>query len=423
MSDRNITYPLKISANRRYLVDQNDKPFLLHGDTAWSLISALDEGEVERYLQNRAAKGFNALIVNLVEHHFNGPLNRHGEHPFTNPLDLSTPNERYFEYADWVLQKTLEYGFVVLLAPLYLGYKNPADTDGWYHEARMSGSNRCYRYGRFLGERYAHLKNIIWMMGGDRNPDGVQDEVNSLLMGIKYNDKESLFTAHPHPDESMPARYGWGGWLDLSGTYSYQILQKKLLMDYNRRPVMPFILLETTYEGEHNASPVQIRRQAYWANLCGATGQFLGNRPIWLFDPGWQEAIDRQGSRDMVHVKTLFESRPWYELIPDQRHQIVTGGLGEFNGTDYLAAAMTSDSKTLIAYMPTPRTITIDLSKFSAAEVKGWWYDPCSGAATATGSLTANGPVQFTPPGDGDWAIVLDDAALQLSAPGSTGSS
>jgi hypothetical protein len=418
MNDKNVAFPLKISANRRYLTDQNDTPFLLHGDTAWSLISALSVGEVERYLQNRAEKGFNALIINLVEHHFNGPLNWQGEHPFTDPLDVSTPNERYFEYADWVLQKTAEYGMVVLLAPLYLGYKNPIDTEGWYHEARMSGSNRCYRYGRFLGERYAGNKNIIWMIGGDRNADGVQDELNSLLVGIKDTDKSNLFTAHQHPDDSMPARYNWSGWLDLNGTYSYQILQKKLLMDYNHKPTMPFILLETTYEGEHNASAVQIRRQAYWANLCGATGQFLGNRPIWLFDPGWDQAIDWQGSRDMVQVKTLFSARAWYDLIPDQYHKIVTGGLGEFNGTDYLAAAATSNGGTLIAYMPTARTITIDLSKLSGAQVQGWWFDPRTGASQSAGSYPTSGPTEFTPPGDGDWALVLDDAAQQLPAPG-----
>lgn len=418
MNDRDFVFPLKVSANRRYLVDQNDKPFLLHGDTAWSIISALNEADVQLYLENRAEKGFNALIVNLIEHHFNGPLNRQGEHPFTDPLDLSTPNDRYFDYADWVLQKAADLGFVVLLAPMYLGYKNPADTEGWYHEARMSGSNRCYRYGRYLGQRYADYKNIIWMMGGDRNPDGVQDEINSLLTGIKQSDKHSLFTAHHHPDDSMPARYGWGGWLDLNGTYSYQILQRKLLMDYNQKPTMPFILMETSYEGEHNASAVQIRRQAYWANLCGATGQFLGNRPIWLFDPGWSDAIDGQGSRDMVHVKTLFSSRPWYNLIPDQQHKIVTGGLGEFNGTDYLAAALTSDGAALIAYMPTARTITIDLSKMSSAQVRGWWFNPRTGESTPAGDYPTNGPVHLTPPGEGDWAIVLDDIEKQFAAPG-----
>ncbi len=283
----------------------------------------------------------------------------------------------------------------------------------------MSGTNRCYRYGRYLGERYARFKNIVWMMGGDRNPDGVLEEVNSLLMGIKYTDKQNLFTAHQHPDDPMPARYGWGGWLDVNGTYSYQILQKKLLMDYNHKPVMPFILLETTYEGEHNASSLQIRRQAYWANLSGATGQFLGNRPIWLFDPGWETAIDAQGSRDMVHVKTLFSSRAWHTLIPDQYHKIVTGGLGEFNGMDYLAAAATSDGSTLIAYMPTARTITVDLTQLSGTEMHGWWFNPRTGASESAGKFSTSGSMQLTPPGEGDWALVLDDVAKQLPAPGS----
>jgi hypothetical protein len=40
-----FVYPLKVSINRRFLVDQHDQPFLIHGDTAWSLITALDQGE------------------------------------------------------------------------------------------------------------------------------------------------------------------------------------------------------------------------------------------------------------------------------------------------------------------------------------------------------------------------------------------
>jgi hypothetical protein len=34
-------FPLKLSANGRYLQDQNGKPFLLIGDTAWSIAQAL----------------------------------------------------------------------------------------------------------------------------------------------------------------------------------------------------------------------------------------------------------------------------------------------------------------------------------------------------------------------------------------------
>lgn len=100
-----------------------------------------------------------------------------------------------------------------------------------------------------------------------------------------------------------------------------------------------FFLIETTYEGEHNASAVQIRRQAYWAILCGATGRVMGNRPIWLFDPDWQTAIDATGSQDMARLKELFTYRPWYDLVPDEKHEVVVDGLGEFRGLDYFAAA------------------------------------------------------------------------------------
>src|SRR5690606_10630851 len=110
-----------------------------------------------------------------------------------------------------------------------------------------------------------HHKHIIWLMGGDRNPRGVVDEVNSLVEGIKCFDRHSLFTASPELEESTQETYGWGGWLDLNGTYSYSIIRKRFLADYNRRPTMPYVLLSTTYENEHNATSLQIRRQAYWA--------------------------------------------------------------------------------------------------------------------------------------------------------------
>lgn len=411
-------FPLKISANRRYLVDQNDQPFLVHGDAAWSLITAIDEAEAGQYLANRSAKGFNALIVNLIEHKFNGPLTREAERPFKDPRDLSAPNDRYFDYAARVLRKAADYGMAVFLAPMYLGYKHPRNDDGWFHEARLSGIEGCYKYGQYLGNRFAEFANLIWMMGGDRRPDGVQDEIHSLAMGIKETDRRSLFTAHGHPDESIAECYGWGGWLDLNGTYTYQIVHKKLAADYLRRPAMPFVLIESTYEGEHNASPAQIRRQAYWAILCGGCGQFLGNNFIWLFNPGWQTAMDSEGSVSMTHVKTFFTSRPWHELVPDLGHEVVTGGLGEFNGLDYLAAAHTADGGVIMAYLPTWREVTIDLAKLSGSRARAWWFDPRGGKSYAGGEFSTGQPLTLTPPGAGDWALVVEDAAKDYPAPG-----
>ena len=48
-----------------------------------------------------------------------------------------------------------------------------------------------------------------------------------------------------------------------------------------------------------------------------------------------------------------------------------------------------------------------------------WWFDPRTGKATAAGTFATEGSKDFTPPAEGDWVLVLDDASQQLPAPGS----
>jgi hypothetical protein len=425
-------FPLRISANQRHFIDQNGSPFILQGDTAWSIITALTPDEADLYLKNRVAKGFNAIIVNLVEHFFNGPLTRTGDHPFLDAKDISTLNERYFSHADWVLKKAEESGILVFLAPLYLGYASSSNREGWYEEARWSGSAKCYQYGNALGKHYHDYTNIIWMIGGDRNPDGVTAEVNALVHGIKDENPKALFSAHPHPDSVTIQQYGGtgqGGWLDVATTYTYQIVHEKLLQDYYRRPTLPFVLIESTYEGEHNSSPLQIRRQAYWAMLCGACGQFLGNNPIWLFNPGWQAAMDLDGSQDMRHWRTFFNSRHWQELVPDPRlsegwvtsshTHCILEGVGEFRGLNTLTAARTADGNTLMAYMPDARPLTVDLRQISGTHARAWWFNPSDGTSHLAGEFPTSGPARLVPPAQGDWGLVVDNAALNYPTPGS----
>jgi Protein of unknown function (DUF4038) len=126
-------YPVRVGTDHRHVVDQSGAPFLIHGDTPWSLISGLTKEEAEQYLENRRQKGFNSIIVNLIEHKFRGPVNRYGEEPFTTPGDFSTPNGKYFEHADWVIRKAGEKRMQVFLAPIYLGYIGT--DEGWIEEA------------------------------------------------------------------------------------------------------------------------------------------------------------------------------------------------------------------------------------------------------------------------------------------------
>src|SRR6266498_2363927 len=65
-----VTYPLKVSANGRYLVDQTNKPVFWTGDSAWSLMVQLTNSDVDYYLNDRQQKGFNVILVNLLEHKY-----------------------------------------------------------------------------------------------------------------------------------------------------------------------------------------------------------------------------------------------------------------------------------------------------------------------------------------------------------------
>lgn len=409
--------PLSISANQRYLVDAKGAPFFLQGDAAWSLIVNLTDADVEIYLKNRRAKGFNTLLVNLLEHKFskNPPKNLAGEAPFADMNDWTTPNEKYFEHADWVIRKAAENGMMVLLAPVYLGY---IDTDeGFIKEVLANGPERSLAYGRFLGQRYEKFDNIIWVMGGDRNPGPALEDIDMIALGIREHDRRHLFTAHCHPD-AVPAEQYPAGWLDIGNTYDYNIVHQRLLTDYDRKPTRPNFLIETTYEGEHNASEVQIRRQAHWAVLCGGFGHVMGNLPIWAFKDGWQAAMDLPGSIGMMYWGKLFRSRPWFELIPDQKHKLVTSGLGEFNGMDYVAAARSADGSAAMAYLPSSRTITVELGKLSVKNIRAWWFNPRDGKASSIGTFPVDAAKNFTPPSEGDWVLVLDDAAKPLPPPG-----
>ena len=128
-------------------------------------------------------------------------------------------------------------------------------------------------------------------------------------------------------------------------------------------------------------------------------------------------------------MKNFFASRQWYALVPDQNHTVVTGGYGTFansgsvTGNDYLTAARTPDGTLLIAYMPTRRTITVDMTKLSG-QVTAQWFDPSTSTyAAVTGSPFANtGTRQFTPTGnnhdgDGDWVLVLETSSSDTKTP------
>jgi len=90
------------------------------GDAAWSLIAQPSDADVDIYLEDRASRGFNAIIVNLIEHQYadHAPADFYGDAPFSGPSFLDS-NERYFAHADSVIRRAAGEG--ISLFPVYLG--------------------------------------------------------------------------------------------------------------------------------------------------------------------------------------------------------------------------------------------------------------------------------------------------------------
>ncbi|MGH2531070.1 MAG: DUF4038 domain-containing protein [Thermomicrobiales bacterium] len=409
-------WPPRVSPDRRRLLDADGQAVLLQGDAAWSLIANTTLAGAQRYIEDRRRKGFNAIIVNLIESRFaaDPPRNRAGDDPFTTPGDFRTPNEAYMAHAERILAIAEHNGILVILAPAYLGYPHPPNPDaarrpeGWYDEVLANGPEGCQAWGDYLGRRFGRFKNIIWCIGGDRNPGAATAGLDQLARGIRATGAGNLFTAHVLEEHSPVDVFPDHDWLDLNPTYTYGIVHRMLESDWKRDPVWPFFLVESIYEGEYNASDLQIRRQAYWSVLCGGNGHCMGNRPIWGFDEGWESALDLPGSVAMAHWGVTFRGLPWADLVPDFADTIVTAGLGEKRGLDRVTVAATPERRLVVAYLPVQRAVTVQAGTLAGPTLRIGWMEPATGRRLAGGVLVADGAATLMPPFPEDSVLSLE---------------
>ncbi|KAB2656459.1 DUF4038 domain-containing protein [Brucella tritici] len=402
-------FPIKVGQDRRIFEDATGKPFLLHGDTAWSLIAELKREDVEDYLQDRRKRGFNAILVNLVEHQFSRhpPANAYGEKPFNGEAFVDL-NPKYFDHAAWVIERAQQLGLVVLLAPAYLGVSG--GNQGWFRDIKAAGPEKMHLYGQKVAERFRQYPNIVWIMGGDFNtPD--ERLVSSMAEAIMKISPTSLKTVHPSPETDTAERWSKNDWFTFDAFYSYKDVHAGMLKR-TAEAAMPVVLLETFYESERVTTAQTIRRNAYGALLAGAAGQLFGNNPIWHFSSSglaayhgtWRDALNSPGAQSMTALKTLFDKLPWSQLQPDRERRIAV------NPESY--ASFLSDGTLSVIYG--------DANGFAVQKdavkngQKVLWYDPFSGTFAGAGGPKIEGaiatymPKQAKNAGDGtDWLLLI----------------
>jgi hypothetical protein len=404
---------LSVAPNQRHLVTSDGKPFQLRGDAAWAMAVQLQREEIATYLDARRAQGFNAVLIELIERKFGraAPANAYGDQPFVGG-DFASPNEPYWQHVDQIVAAARVRQMVVLMSALYLGFEG--GDEGWYQSAQAAGPQQVQRYGEFLGARYQRAGNVIWVNGGDFRPPTLAIP-DALAAGILAKDKRHLMTTHWARDSA--GTDGSPSWLTLNSSYTDTDNAAQLVAAaYQGQPKLPVFLIEARYEGTFAGSEgqptltaQQVRGQLWQALLSGGCGYVFGNHTVWPFAAGWPAALDSEGARSMQNAFELFDSIAWWTLEPSAIGALVTAGQGEPGSGGFAPAAVASDGKLAVIYVPDGRALTLDMSKFSST-VAATWLDPASGQKTdvAGAPFPPNGTQLLDAPGTSDAVLLLE---------------
>lgn len=434
------SFPLKKSANGRYLIYQDGTPFFLLGDSAWYLPVQGTNADIDTYLADRAAKGFNTVLVQIIDNHYadKAPNNIDGVAPFTTPGNFSTANPAYFTRIDYILTQANNRGMLVIVFPLFLGYN--CGSDGWAKQVLADTTPHIQQYAQFLGNRYKNFGNIIWVMGGDTDvtcASGLAAKVDAFATALVAADPNHLVTSHNNGNEAVtPWLPTVPSWLNLNNVYGPSPLTfTQGQTAYNRTPTRPFFLIESYYENDgHGLTRKQLRNQEYWALLSGCAGFMFGNCPMWgagsavthtkcpSVSADWRLHLNSPGAQDITRLKNLFTSVTWQTLVPDFTHTTVTAGYG--SGATTVTTSRASDGSFVISYLPTVSGITVNMSKLTGKSVAARWYDPSDDVySTVSGSpFTNTGTHVFTPTGNNssggsDWLLLLQSTSVPTATP------
>jgi hypothetical protein len=466
---------LRVSPDGRHFVTADGQPFFWLADTAWTLLCHLRPDEVRFYFETRRAQGFNVIQITALNPETNPDLtNAHGIAPFysTHPLEL---NPVYFDYLDEILNLAAECGLYIALLPTWGEL-----VTGWTWSGAGAGimidERNAHDYGHWLGQRYRDRTNIIWVLGGDRHPvhdsedyrpvwralaEGIGWEVTGQV--LKWDEShpawsDVLMTYHTCFTD-VPLNYSSSRWLHDDAWLSFHMIQSghrqhvenynQIQADYEREPTRPVLDGEPNYEdipypipgGHAYHRDWNVRKRAYWSVLAGACGHTYGHASVWCMrdparglEPGtlsWRGALDRPGAQQLLHLRHLVESRPFFECVPDQRLVSMPSRVGGTLDTR-LQARLDRQGRFALIYTTSGNTIPVDLSRFAGDTVHSWWFDPRTGkSCDAHGApitapfirLPTTGIHRFQPPTSGpdnDWLLIMDAAEHDFPSPGQT---
>ena len=407
---------LKISENGRYFVTSDGKPFPWLADTAWTLPQRLKWDDVEYYLKKRKSQGFTVLQIVALDPERDVQMRSPAGCQALKNNDLTTPNEEYFSWLDWCLDRAEEYGFYILLLPVW---GQLVVGDNWRGDTfpKTVTKENAGVYGEWIGKRYKNRKNILWCLGGDRQPihkgidyrDIWRAMAVGLAKGVTGKDldartpdpawRELLITYHTcyEMETGKCSTYSYWGpeeaWIGFTMLQSGHTKSPRndLLVteEYEKNPPKPVWDGEPAYEKMPATWPVTtdfhgpwiVRKRAFWSLLAGAFGFTYGHASVWcmisekeknkMHPDSWYEAIHSEGSGQMKYLREFIDATGIQTCIPAQNLLL--------EPRDGVRASLTEDKSRFYVYLPEGGKQKLNIEDLGWKKKSLDWYDPRTG--------------------------------------------
>ncbi|MFB0551730.1 MAG: DUF4038 domain-containing protein [Phycisphaerae bacterium] len=394
-----LVFPIKVSENKRYFIDQNNNPVFWLGTTQWQIFREYTLDEVRTTLEKVKGNGFVFVQAMLMGVGDGTKPNVYGEKPWINN-DPLTPNEAYFKNVDSIIRIARENNLVFSVTLYHQRYR------------KYITLKNARAWAKWLTQRYKDVPNIVWSM----TPEAKQEFVpilRELAAGLHEGDGGyHLITFKPDPAPYSSSFIHNEDWLDFNSMQTWngvKLIYPMVTNDYNLKLVKPVLMAEGAYEAGSeygfDVTPLWIRRQAYYSYLAGAHHTY-GHNDSWRVLPTWKKALDAPGARQMGVLKKIFLGlKEWWYLVPDQ--SIFASG-GQTGGDVLNLAAHHKNGEWIMVYLGSKSLFSINMNKITAGnKVNAFWIDPKSGDSVPIGGFSNTGVKSFSTPDEWEDAILI----------------
>jgi hypothetical protein len=446
---------VRVAPGDRYFVYADGTPFLLLGDTLWSMNTrrcGFDEqgrGPFQTWLSDRKHKLFNTVFTEYFE------PNQENEGGFPFPgeeggLDsLRALNPAYFRALDWRMRALWEAGFVVAAHPTWAGKQIGSQPEA----IRLATRYLLARYGAY---------NLIWSLSGEYQYSYTNtraswrtEDWNRLGRDVEqWNPYRHPVSIHPSGRQGKRADRRWpeasahassGGefhgasWLDHNwlqtghGIQYLPLIPERIDENRDRVPARPVIESEGYYENhtKEGATRSQVRWQAWVSFLRGAAGYAYGASAVWqFFDPNdaaccgvdrlnsrpWNghsaiEALQYPGSEDMRRLRLFLEEVEWWTLRPGQDLVRLEGAADEPDPLRRLHCAANPGHR-YVVYVPEGNGGKRLGLLLDGAAIRAVWFNPRDGtrvdvSESARRAGARRGWLSPPVPDENDWVLSL----------------